>query len=138
MRRPLSSYTNLLAVDEEALVVVHQRRLVAVRLLIVANVGVVRVLLPAGPPRLGGVELSEEGACLLPVLLGPERAALDAPLQRRRSAGVAVVVQVEAVQVRIRVSDTGVGSPPRGTTETGHLARLTGKFRILLSSSFDE
>ena len=56
------------------------------------NVGVVRVLLSARPPRLGWVELSEEGARLLPVLLGPERAALYAPLQRRRSAGVAAVV----------------------------------------------
>ena len=33
--------------------------------------------------------------------------------------------QVEAVQVWIRVGDaTCVGSPPRGTTETGHLERL--------------
>ena len=56
------------------------------------NVGVVRVLLPARPPRFGGVELSEEGARLLPVLLGPQRAPLDAPLQRRRSAGVAAVI----------------------------------------------
>ena len=56
------------------------------------NVGVVSVLLSARPPRLGGVELSEKGASLLPVLLGPERTTLYAPLQRRRSAGVAAVV----------------------------------------------
>ena len=56
------------------------------------NVGVVRVLLSARPSRLGWVELSEEGARLLPILLGPERAALYAPLQRGRSAGVAAVV----------------------------------------------
>ena len=64
------------------------------RLLITYNFGVVCVLLPPRPPRLGGIELPEEGARLLPVLLGPEFLALETgpALQRCGRPGVADVV----------------------------------------------
>ena len=104
-----------LAVDEQALVIVHRRHLIAVWLLTVSlgtdlhyyeqfietkkclcfpdtcilahYFGVVGVLLSPRPARLSGIKLAEEGSRLLPVLLGPERAA-----HRRWSTGVAAVV----------------------------------------------